>query len=73
VAPETVQTSGTETHCNVWRESWEEMFPSEEYYQIKHLKLFPKGLIHAENVGGEIEKVSNQRVWIGCFPLRASS
>ena len=50
--------------------SWDEMFPSEEYYQIMHLKLFPKGLVHAENVGGEIEKVSNKRVWIGCFPLR---
>lgn len=49
---------------------WEEMFPSEQYYQIMHLKLFPKGLIHAENIGGDIEKLSNQRVWIGCFPLR---
>jgi kynurenine formamidase len=35
-----------------------------------HLKLFPKKLVHAENLGGEIDKVSNQRVWIGCFPLR---
>jgi len=50
--------------------TWDEMFPSEEYYQIMHLKLFPKGLVHAENVGGDIEKVSNKRTWIGCFPLR---
>ncbi len=50
--------------------SWDDMFPSEEYYQVMHVKLFPKGLIHAENVGGDIEKVSNKRVWIGCFPLR---
>jgi kynurenine formamidase len=35
-----------------------------------HLKLFPKKLVHAENLGGEIDKVSNQRVWIGAFPLR---
>ena len=35
-----------------------------------HLKLFPKKLVHAENVGGEIGKVSNKRVWIGMFPLR---
>ncbi len=46
------------------------MFPSEEYYQVMHLNLFPKGLIHAENVGGDIDKLSNKRVWIGCFPLR---
>ncbi len=46
------------------------MFPSEEYYQVMHLKLFPKGIVHAENLGGEIQQVSNTRCWIGCFPLR---
>jgi len=46
------------------------MFPPEIYYQVMHLKLFPKGLVHAENIGGEINKVSNKRVWIGLFPLR---
>jgi kynurenine formamidase len=50
--------------------SWDEMFPPEEYYQIMHLKLFPKGLVHAENLGGEIDKVKNKRVWVGCFPLK---
>jgi kynurenine formamidase len=35
-----------------------------------HLNLFPKGLIHAENLGGEINEVNNKRVWIGLFPLR---
>ncbi len=52
---------------------WDEMFPPDEYYQVMHLKLFPKKLVHAENVGGEIEKVSNQRAWIGAFPYGASS
>jgi kynurenine formamidase len=46
------------------------MFPPEEYYQVMHIKLFPKRLVHAENVGGDIEEVSNQRAWIGAFPLR---
>ncbi len=50
--------------------TWEEMFPFDEYYQVMHLKLFPKGIIHAENLGGEIEKLANRRAWIGCFPLR---
>ncbi|MFW9928913.1 MAG: cyclase family protein [Candidatus Thorarchaeota archaeon] len=49
---------------------WDEMFPPEEFYQVMHLKLFPKGLVHAENLGGDIDKLSNQRTWIGCFPLR---
>ena len=35
-----------------------------------HIKLFPKRLVHAENIGGEIDKLSNQRCWIGFFPLR---
>jgi hypothetical protein len=50
--------------------AWDEMFPPDEYYQVMHLKLFPLKLVHAENVGGEIDKVSNQRAWIGAFPLR---
>ena len=49
---------------------WDEMFPQEEYYQVMHLKLFPKEIVHAENIGGEIEKLSNKRAYIGCFPLR---
>ena len=50
--------------------TWDEMFPPEEYYQVMHLKLFPKKLVHAENLGGDIDKISNKRVWIGLFPLR---
>jgi len=50
--------------------SWDKMFPQDEYYQVMHLKLFPKKLVHAENLGGDINKLSNKRCWIGCFPLR---
>jgi len=50
--------------------SWDEMFPLEEYYQVMHLKLFPKKLVHAENLAGDINKISNKRCWIGAFPLR---
>lgn len=47
----------------------EEQFP-EETYHIMHNALFPEGIIHAENLGGGIESVLNQRVVIGCFPWR---
>jgi len=50
--------------------SWDAYFPPEEYYQVMHLKLFPKKLVHAENLGGEIDKISNKRVWIGLFPTK---
>ena len=50
--------------------SWDELFPLEEFYQVMHLKLFPKGLVHAENIGGQINEVGNKRLWIGLFPLR---
>jgi kynurenine formamidase len=33
-----------------------------------HSWAFQEGLIHAENVGGDIEKVLNQRGLIGAFP-----
>jgi len=51
-------------------QAWDEMFPLDIYYQVMHLKLFPKKIVHAENLGGDIEKLSNKRAWIGCFPLR---
>lgn len=51
--------------------AWEEVFPAEEYYQVMHLKLFPKGIVHAENLGGQIGELSNRRLWIGAFPWRA--
>ena len=50
--------------------SWDAMFPQEEYYQVMHIKMFPKKIVHAENLGGDINKLSNKRAWIGCFPLR---
>ncbi len=31
---------------------------------------FQEGLIHAENIGGDIERVLNQRCVIGAFPWR---
>ncbi len=49
---------------------WDEMFPQDEYYQVMHIKLFPKRLVHAENLGGEIDRLKNTRAWIGAFPLR---
>ncbi|HOW27378.1 MAG TPA: cyclase family protein [Elusimicrobiota bacterium] len=51
--------------------TWDRMFPPDEFYQVMHLKLFPKKLIHAENLGGEIDKLKNKRTWIGLFPWRA--
>jgi len=50
--------------------SWDDYFPQDEYYQVMHLKLFPKKIVHAENLGGEINKLKNERIWIGCFPLK---
>lgn len=50
--------------------NWDELFPPEEYYQVMHLKLFPKRIVHAENLGGEINECGSQRMWIGCYPLR---
>lgn len=49
-----------------------EMYPWPDTYQAMHLQVFikPYEIIHAENLGGEIDKLSNKRVVIGCFPWR---
>ena len=63
-------TEAEEKMKKEYGKAWDELFPPEEYYQVMHLKLFPRGLVHAENIGGQINEVSNKRVWVGLFPLR---
>ncbi|PZN08015.1 MAG: cyclase [Bacillota bacterium] len=47
----------------------DEIWPKEDY-QLTHTKLFPHGVFHVENIGGQIDLILNQRVWVGCFPFR---
>jgi kynurenine formamidase len=50
--------------------SWDEMYPLDEYYQDMHYNLFPKKIVHAENLGLEIADVPSGRYYIGCFLQR---
>ncbi len=50
--------------------TWDEFFPQDVYYQAMHLRLFPKGIVHAENIGGQINEIKNTRAWIGAYPLK---
>ncbi|MCT4633184.1 MAG: cyclase family protein [Firmicutes bacterium] len=45
-------------------------FWPEEDYQLMHYDLFPHDIIHAENLGGDIAKIVNKRLVVGCFPWR---
>jgi len=47
----------------------EDIFPRKRCHPM-HYKAFPKGLIHVENMGGDIAKILNRRVTLGCFPWR---
>lgn len=53
----------TYTHARSGRQVTENMFPM-------HYLAFPYGCVHAENVGGDIAKVLNQRCIIGAFPWK---
>ncbi len=46
---------------------WDEMYPLDKYYQDMHLNLFPHGIVHAENLGNEINNLPAGRYYIGCF------
>jgi len=46
-----------------------EIFPPEGEHMM-HKEPFRRGLIHAENLGGDIDDVSNERVKIGAFPWK---
>lgn len=50
--------------------SWDEVYPQEKYYQDMHLNLFPKGIVHAENLGGDIARAESGRYYIGAFIQR---
>jgi kynurenine formamidase len=47
----------------------DDFFPPEDY-QLMHIDLFPENIIHAECLGGDIDKILGKRVTIGCFPWR---
>ncbi len=53
------------------KEGVKKLFPPEDY-QLTHNKLFPYDIIHAENLGGDIDKpeLQNKRLTIGCFPWK---
>jgi arylformamidase len=46
---------------------WDEMYPLEKYYQDMHLNLFPKRIVHAENLGNDIATAASGRYYIGCY------
>lgn len=47
----------------------DELFPA-DHYQLMHVALFHIPIVHAENLGGDIDLLLNRRVQIGCFPWR---
>lgn len=46
---------------------WDEMFPLDHYYQDMHYNLFPKHIVHAENLGGQIMDAPAGRYYIACY------
>ena len=52
-------------------EDWDEMYPLDKYYQDMHLNLFPKRIVHAENLGLDINNAESGRYYIGCYVQKA--
>jgi kynurenine formamidase len=50
---------------------WDEMYPLDKYYQDMHLNLFPKRIVHAENLAGQLSVAKSGRYYIGCFVQKA--
>jgi kynurenine formamidase len=50
---------------------WDQMYPLDEFYQDMHLNLFPKKIVHAENLGGDIGRAASGRYYIGCYLQKA--
>ncbi|HEX8993277.1 MAG TPA: cyclase family protein [Anaerolineales bacterium] len=50
---------------------WDEMYPLESFYQDMHLNLFPKRILHAENLAGDLATAKSGRYYIGCYLQKA--
>ncbi len=50
---------------------WDEMYPLTDFYQDMHLNLFPKKIVHAENLAGDIATAKSGRYYIGCYLQKA--
>ena len=46
---------------------WDELYPLDKYYQDMHLNLFPKGIVHAENLGKDIARAETGRYYVAAF------
>jgi kynurenine formamidase len=65
-----VQAKECDAHFKTkFKKGLEQVFTPDKY-QLMHIEMFNKGLIHAECVGGDIDLLLNQRAVIGCFPWR---
>ncbi|MCZ6727244.1 MAG: cyclase family protein, partial [Acidobacteria bacterium] len=54
----------------LYGKGWDEVYPQEKYYQDMHLNLFPKGIVHAENLGRDIAGAESGRYYIAAFVQR---
>jgi len=54
---------------NDYGKSWDEMFPPEEYYEMTHITMPKAHLLLAESLGGDIDRLNNQRAWIMIQPI----
>ncbi|MCP4416070.1 MAG: cyclase family protein, partial [Chloroflexi bacterium] len=46
---------------------WDEIYPLDKYYQDMHLNLFPKGIVHIENLGTDLVGMESGRYFFASF------
>jgi arylformamidase len=49
---------------------WDGLYPLDEFYQVMHIKLFPRHIVHAENLSGDISHLPSGRYYLGAFIAR---
>ena len=52
---------------------WADLMPTTAHVKpawTMSYDLFPHDIIHIENAGGDIDRILDQRVTVGCFPWR---
>jgi arylformamidase len=49
--------------------TWDETFPTGEYYELTHITMPKAHLVLAECIVGDIDKLKNKRAWITIMPV----
>ena len=67
LASQDLRRGQSQADCQIYGKDWDEMYPLDKFYQDTHLNLFPRGIVHAENLGADIAHTPSGRYYLAVY------